>query len=214
MPCTSKRRGSEKKKRVKMAYLRAFVETKMFSKSEKNLEKVGLDTNSANGKDPLQHAEYHRSLDTGEKKLSRSASMITREPASNLIKGKSMPSLRYYRYVDPPKFSRPPQATCPRSTAFCPRNPIITVTEHSPTPSPDYMKRQGSIDSQLDALSNGGSIAGAGGNSSAGGGSSTARFRRPMLRSHTDSHIDYTGVDESEAPGSSFYILFIIFLFI
>lgn len=27
-----------------------------------------------------------------------------------------------------------------------------------------------------------------------------------MLRSHTDSHIDYTGVDESEAPGSSFYI--------
>lgn len=43
----------------------------------------------------LQYQEYHRSLDTGEKKLSRSASMITREPASNLIKGKSMPSLRY-----------------------------------------------------------------------------------------------------------------------
>ncbi|KAH8273208.1 hypothetical protein KR026_002743, partial [Drosophila bipectinata] len=76
-PSTSERRGSEKKKRVKMADLRAFVETKMFSKSEKNLEK-----------------EYHRSLDTGEKKLSRSASMISREPASNLIKGKSMPSLR------------------------------------------------------------------------------------------------------------------------
>lgn len=50
------RRGSEKKKRVKMADLRAFVETKMFSKSEKNLEKVGLDTSSANGKRPLQHA--------------------------------------------------------------------------------------------------------------------------------------------------------------
>lgn len=66
--------------------------------------------------------------------------------------------------------------------------------------------KQGSIDSQLDALSNGGSIVGAGGNGSAGGGSSTARYRGPMLRSHTDSHIDYTGVDESEAPGSSFYI--------
>jgi len=39
-----------------MADLRAFVETKMFSKSEKNLEKVGLDTSSANGKTPLQHA--------------------------------------------------------------------------------------------------------------------------------------------------------------
>ncbi|KAH8311397.1 hypothetical protein KR044_006087 [Drosophila immigrans] len=207
-PNIAERRGSEKKKRVKMADLRAFVETKMFSKSEKNLEKVGLDTNSANGKIPLQHAEYHRSLDTGEKKLSRSASMITREPASNLIKGKSMPSLRFYRYVEPPKVSRaPPQAACPRSTAFYPRNPIITVTEHTPTPSPDYMKRQGSIDSQLDALSNGGSIAGAGGaNGSTGGGSSTTRYRGPMLRSHTDSHIDYTGVDESEAPGSSFYI--------
>lgn len=33
-----------------------------------------------------------------------------------------------------------------------------------------------------------------------------SRFRGHMLRSHTDSHIDYTGVDESEAPGSSFYI--------
>lgn len=39
-----------------MSDLRAFVETKMFSKSEKNLEKVGLDTGSANGKRPLQHA--------------------------------------------------------------------------------------------------------------------------------------------------------------
>ena len=27
-----------------------------------------------------------------------------------------------------------------------------------------------------------------------------------MLRSHTDSNIDYSGADESEAPGSSFYI--------
>ncbi|XP_017489203.1 PREDICTED: protein unc-80 homolog [Rhagoletis zephyria] len=188
---TAERRGSEKKKRVKMADLRAFVETKMFSKSEKNLEK-----------------EYHRSLDTGEKKLSRSASMITREPASNLIKGKSMPSLRY---VEPPKAMRPSQSTGQRTT-FYPRNPIITVTEHTPTPSPDYLKRQGSIDSQLDALSNGGSISGvAGGTSGSGGGVSgtgttTNRFRGQMLRSHTDSHIDYTGVDESEAPGSSFYI--------
>ncbi|XP_034126697.1 protein unc-80 homolog isoform X1 [Drosophila guanche] len=217
-PSSSERRGSEKKKRVKMADLRAFVETKMFSKSEKNLEKVGLDTNSANGKTPLQlqQAEYHRSLDTGEKKLSRSASMISREPASNLIKGKSMPSLSclldsgFYRYVEPPKAPRPSQVACPRSTAFYPRNPIITVTEHTPTPSPDYIKRQGSIDSQLDALSNGGSIGGmagnGGGNGSGGAGSTTTRYRGQMLRSHTDSHIDYTGVDESEAPGSSFYI--------
>lgn len=63
----------------------------------------------------------------------------------------------------------------------------------------------------MDALSNGGSISGvAGGTSGSGGGVggagfTTGRFRGQMLRSHTDSHIDYTGV-ESEAPGSSFYI--------
>jgi len=45
-----------------------------------------------------------------------------------------------------------------------------------------------------------------GGNGSTGMGSTTTRYRGQMLRSHTDSHIDYTGVDESEAPGSSFYI--------
>lgn len=70
------------------------------------------------------------------------------------------------------------------------RNPIITVTEHTPTPSPDYMKRQGSIDSQLDALSHVGSFS-----------------KINMLRSHTHSHIAYTGADDNiEAPGSSFYI--------
>lgn len=38
------RRASEKtKKRMKMADLKAFVETKLLSKSEKNLEKIGQD---------------------------------------------------------------------------------------------------------------------------------------------------------------------------
>lgn len=58
-------------------------------------------------------------------------------------------------------------------------------------PSPDYMRRQGSYDSQLDIISTTGSTNG---------------FRSNMLRSHTDSHIDYSGADESEAPGSVFYI--------
>lgn len=57
----------------------------------------------------------------------------------------------------------------------------------------------------------GGGMAGANGyNGSMAGLSSSnvagSRFRGHMLRSNTDSHIDYTGVDESEAPGSSFYI--------
>ena len=55
-------------------------------------------------------------------------------------------------------------------------------------------------------------MSGYGGNGNGSGGGSgsavegTTRMRGQMLRSHTDSHIDYTGVDESEAPGSSFYI--------
>lgn len=85
---------------------------------------------------------------------------------------------------------RASQSSGPR-TSFYPKNPIITVTEHTPVPSPDYMKRQGSFDSQLDIISQTGS---------------TVAFRSHMLRSHTDSHIDYSGTDESEAPGSSFYI--------
>ncbi|XP_055382818.1 protein unc-80 homolog isoform X2 [Condylostylus longicornis] len=193
-PATTERKGSEKKKKVKMADLRTLIETKMFSKSDRALEKVGLDPGS-NGKH-LEQTECHRSLDTGDKQLSRSASLISREPPSNLTKGKSMPSLSclvdsgFYRYVEPPKTIRSSQSTGPRTTFFT-RNPIITVTEHTPTPSPDYIKRQGSIDSQLDIISNG---------------SLNGCFRSNMLRSHTDSHIDYSGADESEAPGSSFYI--------
>lgn len=53
------------------------------------------------------------------------------------------------------------------------------------------MRRQGSYDSQLEIISQSGSTVG---------------FRPHMLRSNTDSHIDYSGADESEAPGSAFYI--------
>ncbi|XP_058813943.1 protein unc-80 homolog isoform X3 [Topomyia yanbarensis] len=188
---TAERKGSEKKRRVKMADLRTLIETRILSKSDRGLEKIGLDV-SGNGK-RLQHLECHRSLDTGERHLSRSASMISRTPSTNLVKGKSMPSLRFHRYVEPPKIVRNPQpSTNQKSYQPAPRYPIITVTEHTPTPSPDYLKRQGSIDSQLDALSIGGS---------------TGMFKSQMLRSHTDSHIGYnSGADETEAPGSSFYI--------
>lgn len=109
----SGRRGSEKKKRVKMADLRTLIETKILSKSDRALERVGLDV--VTGK-RLEHVvkpflqvsqklgakfaaisfqEYHRSLDTNEVHLSRSASVITRTSSTNLVKGKSMPSLRY-----------------------------------------------------------------------------------------------------------------------
>lgn len=55
------------------------------------------------------------------------------------------------------------------------------------------MKRQGSFDSQLDAISVSPSTAG-------------MQQKGQMLRSHTDSHIAYAGLDEAEVPGSSFYI--------
>jgi protein unc-80 len=42
------------KKRVKMADLRTLIETKILSKSDRGLEKIGTDTNGNNGK-PLQH---------------------------------------------------------------------------------------------------------------------------------------------------------------
>lgn len=51
---------------------------------------------------------------------------------------------RYYRFVEPPqpKLARSNQSTGQKDRATIPRNPIITVTEHTPTPSPDFMRRQ------------------------------------------------------------------------
>lgn len=111
-----------------MADLRAFVETKLLSKSEKTLEKIGTEEpkplliqqvwipGSARrclfvpAKLILYHhssQEYHHSLDTGEDHLSRPASALAKifehknefkAPIGwgNLVKGKSMPSLRYH----------------------------------------------------------------------------------------------------------------------
>lgn len=49
------RRPSERKKRVKMADLRTLIETKILSKSDRALEKIGVEAIGANGKQ-LQHA--------------------------------------------------------------------------------------------------------------------------------------------------------------
>lgn len=61
---------------------------------------------------------------------------------------------RFHRYVEPPRVVRnpqpqpqPPPQQAPRtsmtmSQQSAPRYPIITVTEHTPTPSPDYLRRQ------------------------------------------------------------------------
>ncbi|XP_067205239.1 protein unc-80 homolog isoform X2 [Linepithema humile] len=202
------RRASEKsKKRMKMADLKAFVETKLLSKSEKALEKIGQDEPKM-----LFEQECHRSLDTGDDHLTN----VTRPTSTsskifeakdvdhikhptNLIKGKSMPSLSCLineltagGYMGDTRIERKQSRFY--SQSYTAPNPIITVTEHTPTPSPDYMKRQGSIDSQLDAIS-------------VQGGGRLCSERKPSLtRSQTDSNITYMSDEVPEAPGSACYI--------
>ncbi|XP_031838286.1 unc80, NALCN channel complex subunit isoform X4 [Nomia melanderi] len=187
------RRASEKKKRMKMADLKAFVETKLLSKSEKALEKIGQEEPKM-----LFEQDTHRSLDTGDDHLTRPTSTASKifeakdvdhiKHPTNLVKGKSMPSLRY---IGDTRIERKQSRFY--SQSYTAPNPIITVTEHTPTPSPDYMKRQASIDSQLDVISM--------------RGSRLDSERKPSLtRSQTDSNITYGSDEVPEAPGSSCYI--------
>lgn len=50
------RRASEKKRRVKMADLRNLIETRMFSKSERTLEKIGLENDSGSQSKLLENS--------------------------------------------------------------------------------------------------------------------------------------------------------------
>ncbi|KAJ8932970.1 hypothetical protein NQ314_014301 [Rhamnusium bicolor] len=87
------------KKRMKIADLKTFVETKLLSKSDKALEKIGQEDHKPLGQHSVGSRrilnDYHRSLDTGDEHLSRPQSAMSKifEPPSNLVKGKSMPSL-------------------------------------------------------------------------------------------------------------------------
>ncbi|XP_065337258.1 protein unc-80 homolog isoform X7 [Cloeon dipterum] len=209
------RRSSEKvKKRTKIADLRAFVETKLLSKSEKTLEKIGREERKLGS---LSDQEHTSSLDAGDENLvPRPCSALAKiceprldsevktiKPVSNLVKGKSMPSLSclidelasagYLSELSQIKYVKPPQ---PPASAI--PHPIITVTEHTPTPSPDFMRRQehlfgqGSIDSQLDALS----LQGRQG----------VERKASLTRSQTDSNITYSKEETLEVPGSAKYI--------
>ncbi|XP_063893793.1 protein unc-80 homolog [Helicoverpa armigera] len=211
------RRSSEKiKKKMKMADLKAFVETKLLSKSEKALEKIGHDEHKTFSFHSAVRmlSEYHRSLDnTDDRPNSALASNFP--PIAprltgdlfhcNLIKGKSMPSLSCLidelasnGYIDEVRTERTqgPSNTMP-TNAQKKKNPIITVTEHTPTPSPDYLSktRQGSLESQIDSVSMQGSQ------------HIPTPERKPSLtRSQTDSNITYVVEEIQEAPGSLHYI--------
>ncbi|CAH0723740.1 unnamed protein product, partial [Brenthis ino] len=205
------RRASEKvKRKMKMADLKAFVETKLLSKSEKALEKIGHDDH----KFSFHTAEYHRSLDNNDDRPNSAlasnfpplAPRLTGELLPcNLIKGKSMPSLSCLidelasnGYIGEIKTERAQGITNVKpSNAQKKKNPIITVTEHTPTPSPDYLSktRQGSLESQMDSVSMQGSQ------------HIPSPERKPSLtRSQTDSNITYVVEEIQEAPGSIHYI--------
>ncbi|KAL1123884.1 hypothetical protein AAG570_001654, partial [Ranatra chinensis] len=190
------RRASEKKRRMKMSDLKAFVETKLLSKSEKALEKIG---HPSDGTKTICAQEYHRSLDTGDDHLVKNADTHNskflepnRKPVTNLVKGKSMPSLslwgdtyvcNFCRYMGENR-----RDWCVESSP----NPIITVTEHTPIPSPDLIRRKsrvtpGSVDSQQEALL-------------------ARQRRRGLTRSLSDSNVNYSCDDSPEAAGSSHYI--------
>ncbi|KAJ1528104.1 hypothetical protein ONE63_008019 [Megalurothrips usitatus] len=205
------RRASEKvKKKMKMADLRAFVETKLLSKSEKTLEKIGRDeAKPLDEQRALAAKECHSSLDAGDDELSRPGSAQgspTMMPASNLVKGKSMPSLSclldemngggYMGELQAELQAERHRKRLPGAQSHSIPNPIITVTEHTPTPSPDFLRKQswqGSVDSQLDLLSLQGQNQG--------------QERKPSLsRSLTDSNITYQGDELQEAHGATCYI--------
>ncbi|KAI5699064.1 hypothetical protein M8J75_015861 [Diaphorina citri] len=189
--CAHYRRASERaRKRLKLTDLRAYVEAKILSKSERNL----LQTGTEEGRE--MKAGSRLSLDTGEDpgglKCTRSnATSLARlmgqdsdeRQATSLIKGNSMPSLRIGEERR-------------EGDSFLPR-PIITVTQHTPMPSPEYNAcPKGSIDSQLDTLSQ------------PGGRCSQNSRQASLTRSHTDSNITYSSSESevTEAPSSTPYI--------
>ncbi|XP_050665218.1 protein unc-80 homolog [Leptidea sinapis] len=210
------RRASEKiKRKMKMSDLKAFVETKLLSKSEKALEKIGNDDHKFSFHTAVRMiSEYHRSLDNSEERPnsalgSHFPQVGTRLTGDflhcNLVKGKSMPSLSCLideiasnGYIGEIKTERAQGITnMPASQAQKKNNPIITVTEHTPTPSPDYLSktRQGSLESQMDSVSIQGSQ------------HIPTPERKPSLtRSQTDSNISYIVEEIHEAPGSVHYI--------
>ncbi|XP_035712762.1 protein unc-80 homolog isoform X4 [Folsomia candida] len=197
------RRGSERgsKKKISMLDLKSFVESKILSKSEKNLEKMeDLD----NEMDPFvrpKSAMGHRDEDESNVKDNLDDKYFGEQ--SNLFKGKSMPSLSSLHSIE----LAAPTGYCgmtrlqpyPLKTDKIPvPNPIITVTEHTPapTPSPDrmYRRRASSLESQLNSFIHQfalGSRRGSG---------------RHLIRSHSDTNIQYTVCESTEAPGTAQYI--------
>ncbi|XP_066978451.1 protein unc-80 homolog isoform X1 [Macrobrachium rosenbergii] len=200
--------GGSTRKKLKLNELRAFVETKLRSCSEKALEKIGHEDSrrssvsddqdgdrgdfggSSWGVEGEQRSRPHSALDHFAEDRPPPCIPSPRLPSSGLVKGKSMPSLSSLTdelpslgYVGEGRPDRHyPQI--PGTT-----HPIITVTQHTPSPSEQGWRDQVFMGSQ--------------------NGSTDAEIiyqRPPLSRSQTDSNIQYSHEEEAEAPGSTHYI--------
>ncbi|XP_063871430.1 protein unc-80 homolog isoform X10 [Scylla paramamosain] len=210
------RAGGSTRKKKKLNELRAFVETKLRSCSEKALEKIGHEDSSRRssisedqggvgsgggggaggaefggsswGIDGEQKSRPHSALDKFVEDRHHPCPPSPRFPQAGLIKGKSMPSLSSLidelpclGYVGE---GRPDRRTYPQIVGTT--HPIITVTQHTPSPSEhgwrDQASQSGSVEGQV------------------------VYQRPPLSRSQTDSNIQYSHEEALEAPGSTHYI--------
>ncbi|XP_042207937.1 protein unc-80 homolog isoform X3 [Homarus americanus] len=197
--------GGSTRKKKKLTELRAFVETKLRSCSEKALEKIGHEDSrrsSVSEEPPGAGGEFGGSswgID-GEKSRPQSAldkfvedhhqpcPPSPRFPPIGLVKGKSMPSLSSLidelpclGYVGE---GRPDRRAFPQMIGAT--HPIITVTQHTPSPSEHGWR---------DQASQSGSIEG-----------HVIYQKPPLSRSQTDSNIQYSHEEAVEVPGSTHYI--------
>ncbi|XP_071534011.1 protein unc-80 homolog isoform X8 [Panulirus ornatus] len=222
--------GGSTRKKKKLNELRAFVETKLRSCSEKALEKIGHEDSrrssvsedpavgdfggSSWGIDGEQKSRPHSALDKFVEDRHQPGPPSPRLPPVGLVKGKSMPSLSSLidelpclgvseedtkesppseeqvrgeedcymtRYVGE---GRPDRRAFPQMIGTT--HPIITVTQHTPSPSEqgwrDQASQSGSVEGQV------------------------IYQRPPLSRSQTDSNIQYSHEEAVEAPGSTHYI--------
>ncbi|XP_042889771.1 protein unc-80 homolog isoform X4 [Penaeus japonicus] len=198
--------GGSTRKKKKLNELKAFVETKLRSCSEKALEKIGHDDSrrssisddqqggagdfggSSWGVDGEQKSRPHSALEKFVEDRHQPCLPSPRFPPVGLVKGKSMPSLSSLidelpclGYVGE---GRPDRRGFPQMIGTT--HPIITVTQHTPSPSEHGWRDQGSQSGSVEGQ--------------------IIYQRPPLSRSQTDSNIQYSHEETVEAPGSTHYI--------
>ncbi|CAL4094797.1 unnamed protein product, partial [Meganyctiphanes norvegica] len=219
--CTHRERhttGGSTRKKKKISELKAFVDSKLRSRSEKALEKIGHDDSRHSSISDEQGIDLSGSSwgiegETGHGRPQSALEQLQGSVEEHeidtphednrgitqglLVKGKSMPSLsslldelpclgyfgegRGERHMT--ALSGPPESHIGAG------QPIITVTQHTPSPTEhawrDQVSNCGSLESQYGHAN---------------------KQPPPLARSLTDSNIQYTQEEAVEAPGTTHYI--------